>query len=65
MSYVAGSILLHCADEYNAFKCFGNLMNRELLFDFYSFDMEKVNIIFHVFMRAVKERLPTLHNLFR
>jgi hypothetical protein len=65
MSYVAGSILLHCADEFDAFKCFSNLMNRDLLFHFYSFDMEKVNIIFHVFMRLVKEKLPKLYNMFK
>jgi hypothetical protein len=65
MSYVAGSILLHTACEYDSFKCFANLMNRDLLFHFYSFDMEKVNIIFHVFMRTVKEKLPKLHNLFK
>lgn len=64
MSYVAGSILLHCADEFDAFKCFANLMNRDLLFNFYSFEMEKVNIIFHVFMRSMKDKLPKLHSVF-
>mmetsp|Transcript_18812 Transcript_18812/g.17958 ORF Transcript_18812/g.17958 Transcript_18812/m.17958 type:complete len:98 (+) Transcript_18812:933-1226(+) len=64
MSYVAGSILLHTASEFEAFRSFGNLMNRDMLFEFYSFEMEKVNVVFHVFMRSVKEKLPKLHNLF-
>ena len=65
MSYVAGSILLHCAGEFDAFKAFSNLMNRDLLFHFYSFDTEKINIIFHMFMRLIKDKLPKLHNLFK
>lgn len=40
-------------------------MNRDLLFNFYSFDMEKVNILFHMFMRVVKDKLPKLHGLLK
>ncbi len=66
MSYVAGSILLHSeGNEQNAFRGFANLMNRDHLFTFYSFDMEKVNIVFHVFMTLMKERLPKLHGAFK
>ena len=40
-------------------------MNREdMLFNFYSFDMDKVNVIFHIFMRLMKEKLPKLHEIF-
>lgn len=65
MSYVAGSILLHCEGEIEAFKCFSNLMNRDLLFNFYSFDMEKVNIIFHVFMNLMRDKLPKMYSVFK
>ena len=66
MSYVAGSMLLHCEGrEQDAFRCFANLMNREFLFTFYSFDMAKVNVVFHVFMNLMKERLPRLHQAFK
>ena len=66
MSYLAGLLLIHCeGKEHEAFKCFANLMNRDLLFTFYSFDMEKVNVIFHVFMILMKERLPKLHTAFK
>ena len=41
------------------------MMNRDLLFTFYSFDMEKVNIVFHVFMQLMRERLPKLHTSFK
>ncbi len=62
MSYVAGSLLISSEGvEIDAFTCFANLMNRDLLFTFYSFEMEKVNVIFHVFMILMKDRLPKLH----
>lgn len=65
MSYVAASLLLHFGSELDTFIVFSNLMNRdELLFNFYSFDMDKVNVTFHVFMRLMKERLPKLHDMF-
>ena len=66
MSYVAGSILIHCEGrEHDAFVSFANLMNRDLLFTFYSFDMERVNIIFHVFMTFMRDKLPRLHASFK
>lgn len=40
-------------------------MNRDLLFNFYSFDMQKVNVIFHVFMSLMRDRLPKLHGQFK
>lgn len=40
-------------------------MNRDHLFTFYSFDMEKVNIVFHVFMNFMRDRLPKLHQAFK
>jgi hypothetical protein len=65
MSYVAGSILLHYGDEFEAFKVFANLMSREeMLINFYSFDMEKVNVVFHIFMRMLAEKLPAVHETF-
>ena len=65
MSYVAGSLLLHHGSELDTFIAFSNIMNREdMLFNFYSFDMDKVNITFHVFMRLLKEKLPKLHDMF-
>lgn len=65
MSYVAGSLLLHFGSELETFVSFANIMGREeLLFNFYSFDMDKVNVTFHVFMRLMKEKLPNLHEKF-
>ena len=40
-------------------------MNRDLLFNFYSFDMEKVNIIFHLFMYLLKQYIPRMHAVFK
>lgn len=65
MSYVAGSLLLHVGNELEAFTMFANLMNREdMLFHFYSFDMERVNVYFNLFMKLMQERLPRLHEMF-
>eukprot|EP00351_Strombidinopsis_sp_SopsisLIS2011_P005172 CAMPEP_0116870426 /NCGR_PEP_ID=MMETSP0463-20121206/317_1 /TAXON_ID=181622 /ORGANISM="Strombidinopsis sp, Strain SopsisLIS2011" /LENGTH=173 /DNA_ID=CAMNT_0004506917 /DNA_START=102 /DNA_END=623 /DNA_ORIENTATION=- len=61
MSYIAASILLHTGDELHAFRCLGNLMNKELLFSFYSFEMDKVNIIFNIFMKLMHDKLPKLY----
>uniref|UniRef100_A0A7S3IK57 Rab-GAP TBC domain-containing protein n=1 Tax=Strombidium inclinatum TaxID=197538 RepID=A0A7S3IK57_9SPIT len=62
MSYVAGSLLLHFGTEYETFMLFSNLMGREdMLFDFYSFDMDKVGVVFQVFMKLLKEKVPNLH----
>ena len=44
MSYLAGCLLLHLETEFETFKAFANLMNKEeSLFHFYSFSMDKVN----------------------
>lgn len=65
MSYVAGSIILHYGKEFDAFVFFANIMNREdMLFNFYSFDMDKVNLVFHIFMRLMREKLPKLYEIF-
>ena len=64
MSYVAGSLLMHTGDELLGFKCFANMMCKQLIYTFYSFDMVKVNIFFHVFMRCLKERNPNLSKIF-
>jgi hypothetical protein len=62
MSYVAGNLLIHYGDELETFTIFSNLMNREdILFNFYSFDMDKVNIIFHIFMKLMKEKVNKLY----
>mmetsp|Transcript_14891 Transcript_14891/g.25370 ORF Transcript_14891/g.25370 Transcript_14891/m.25370 type:complete len:136 (-) Transcript_14891:180-587(-) len=65
MSYVAASLLLHFGTELETLVVFANVMNREeMLFNFYSFDMDKVNQVFEVFMRLLKEKVPSLHALF-
>ena len=40
------------------------MMNMHLMYNFYSFDMNKVNVFFHCFMRLLKEKLPRLANMF-
>ena len=65
MSYIAASLLLHFEHEYETFLTFANIMNREdMLFDFYSFNMDKVNLVFHVFMKLMAEKLPKLYAVF-
>ena len=61
MSYVAATLILHLGDEYSAFSAFANVMHKYLLFTFYSFDMPKVNVFFHIYMRLMKIHIPKLH----
>jgi hypothetical protein len=42
---------------------FANMMNKYLLFHFYSFDMGKVNIFFHCYMRLLKDNAPRLADM--
>jgi hypothetical protein len=66
MSYLGGCLLIYAEGrEQEAFRSFANLMNRDLLFTFYSFDMERVNLTFHVFMTLMRDRLPKLHSTFK
>lgn len=39
-------------------------MHSYLLITFYDFDMKQVNVIFNVFMRLMKQKLPKLHQNF-
>ena len=65
MSYVAASTLIHTGNEFNTFKIFVNLMTREaMLHNFYSFNMEHVNLVFHIFMRLMADKLPSLYEIF-
>ena len=51
---------MHTGEEFLGFKCMVNMMNKQLLYTFYSFDMPRVNIFFHIFMRLLRERTPKL-----
>lgn len=64
MSYLAATLLLHIGDEYLCFETFSNIMHRTLIFMFYSFDMDKVNIFFHIFMKIMGTHIPKLHHTF-
>ena len=64
MSYVAATLLLHLGDEFSAFSAFTNVMHKYLLFTFYSFDMPKVNINVHEFMKLMKSYIPKLYDVF-
>ena len=58
--------MLNLDSEMETLKVFSNLMHREeMVHDFYSFDMERVNIFFHIFIRLMKEKLPNLYEVFQ
>ena len=44
MSYLAASMLLHTGDEFLGFQCFTNLLGKQIMYLFYSFDMAKVTV---------------------
>ena len=54
---------MHTGEEYLGFKTFANMMNRHTLYNFYSFDMARVNIFFHCYLRFLKEKVPRLAQL--
>lgn len=62
MSFVAGAMLLNTNSEYDTFCLFANLMtNSNLLYNFYTFNMDFVNLTFHLFMNQLKIYLPLMH----
>ena len=39
-------------------------MNRYILYSFYTFDMEKVNVFFHVYSKLMRDKIPRLGKAF-
>ena len=64
MSYLAATLLLHLQDEYLAFKGLANLLNKQMLHTFYTFDMETVNKFFDCFMRLLNTHVPVAFRAF-
>ncbi len=58
MSYVAGIILLHCGPPEDCFRVFCNLLNSELVLSFYDFDLRKINKVYKIFWKLLRETTP-------
>jgi TBC1 domain family member 14 len=65
MSYVAGMLLLHCGPPEECFKVFCNVLNFEIVMNFYSFDLKQINRTYKVFWKLLKEQIPSYHKLLR
>jgi hypothetical protein len=65
MSYVAGIILLHCGPPEDCFRVFCNLLNSEIIQSFYDFDLKKINKVYKVFWKLMKENLPQYYQHLR
>lgn len=64
MSYVAGMLLLHCGPPEECFKVFCNILNMDLVHNFYTFNLVHINHTYKVFWRLLKEYVPSMyHNL--
>jgi hypothetical protein len=61
MSYVAGMLLLHCGPPEECFKVFCNILNMEIVFDFYSFKMPEINKSYRLFWKMLKENAPEMY----
>lgn len=64
MSYVAGMLLLHCGPPEECFKVFCNILNMEIVFDFYNFNMPEIKKTYKVFWKILSEQAnPMYKNL--
>lgn len=61
MSYVAGMILLHCGPPEECFKVFCNILNLEIVMNFYTFDLVQINKTYKVFWKLMREELPAFY----
>ena len=64
MSYVAGMLLLHCGPPEECFKVFCNILNNEIIFNFYNFNMNIIMKTYKVFWKLLRENaIPFYENL--
>lgn len=64
MGYLAAMFVLHMSDDFEAFLCFANLMCRQSLYAFYTFDLEVITILFSAFDVLLREKLPAAAEAF-
>eukprot|EP00981_Chlorochromonas_danica_P013757 scaffold6837_cov171-Ochromonas_danica.AAC.4 len=64
MSFLVATLLL-CMDEFEAFKCFANLMNRRISQDFYCLRKDSIDAYVRCFDHYFKKLLPLLFNHLR
>ncbi|CDW78866.1 tbc1 domain family member 14 [Stylonychia lemnae] len=62
MSYVAGMLLLHCGPPEECFKVFCNILNMEIIFNFYNFKISEINKTYKVYWKLLKEQAPLLYD---
>ena len=62
MAHIGGLFLLHCGPPQECFKVFANLTSGELLYDFYTFDTEKITITYKVFWKLLREVCPKVYS---
>ena len=65
MSYVAGIILLHCGPPEDCFQVFCNFLNSELVLSFYDFDLTRINKVYKIFWKLLKEHIPQYYTNLR
>ena len=65
MSYVAGIILLHCGPPEDCFRVFCNLLNSQIIQSFYNFELSKINKVYKVFWKLLKENIPQYYTNLR
>jgi len=61
MAHIAGLLLLHCGSPQECFKVFCNIVAFPIVHDFYTFNVENINIHYKTFWRLLKETSPKLH----
>lgn len=61
MSYVVGMLLLHCGPPEECFKLFCNIINMDIVFQFYNFKLAKVQKTYNVFWKLLSIHAPNLY----
>jgi len=65
MSYVVGMLLLHCGPPEECFKLFCNIMNMEVIFQFYNFQLPKIQKTYNVFWNLISTHAPKVYQNLR
>jgi hypothetical protein len=62
MSYIAGMLLLHCRPPEECFKIFCNILNTDIVNNFYNFKMAYIRRTYRVFWKLLSEYAPLMYS---
>ena len=60
MAHVAGTILLHCGSPQNCFKLFCNLIQFEMIYQFWTCNIVEVQKYYRVLWKLIQDNCPKI-----